>query len=354
MLARTIAIAAFGMAAVLLCSPPTASAQDTLLRGPYIGAGGGINFWPEDSDLDSNEAEFEDWDWAAAGQLGYAFGNGFRAEAEFGYRPNDVDSVTNVPGASGDFETMSFMANLLYDFRTGWPVTPYVGVGLGAARVKADGVSPAPGVTIDDSAYEFAFQGLLGVSYNLTPNWALKMDYRHLRVPNINFDSSAGSVDSDYATNEVMIGFRYTFGAPAPVPAPVPAAPAPTPAPEPAPKAVQPKEFLVFFDFDSARLTPEAQNIVRSAAESAKESGTARIVLTGHADRAGPADYNVGLSQRRAEAVKDELVRQGLSAAEIITQAKGETQPLVPTADGVPEPQNRRVEIVIGGSGPGS
>ena len=346
MLARTIAIGAIGLAALI--SPLTASAQDAL-RGFYLGAGAGINFWPEDSDLGSNEAKFDDWDWTTAGQLGYAFGNGIRLEGEFGYRPNDVDSVSNVPGASGDFETMSFMANLLYDFRTRWPVTPYVGVGLGAARVSADGVSPAVGVSIDDSSVGFAMQGIVGVSYDLTQNLALKADYRHLRVPDLSFDTNAGTeVDSDYATNEIMIGFRYTFGAPAakPAPAPAPAA-APAPAPEPAPKAVQPKDFLVFFDFDSATLTPEAQEILRSAAASAKESGAARVVLTGHADRAGPATYNVGLSQRRAEAAKAELVRLGLTAAEITTQAKGETEPLVATADGVAEPQNRRVEIVI-------
>jgi outer membrane protein OmpA-like peptidoglycan-associated protein len=347
MLARTIAIAAVGLTA-LLFSPLTASAQEAH-KGVYIGAGAGINFWPEDSDLGSNEAKFDDWDWTTAGQLGYAFGNGFRAEGEFGYRPNDVDSVSNVTGASGDLSTMSFMANLLYDFHIGnFPLTPYIGVGIGAARVHADGVAPANGVSIDDSSIGFAMQGILGVSYDITPNWALKMDYRHIRVPDLEFDTSAGtSVDSDYATNEIMVGFRYTFGAPAaPAPTPAPAA-APAPAPEPAPKAVQPKEFLVFFDFDSAKLTPEAQDIIKSAVTSAKDSGAARIVLTGHADRAGPATYNLGLSQRRAEAVKDELVRQGITSAEITTQAKGETEPLVATADGVAEPQNRRVEIVI-------
>jgi outer membrane protein OmpA-like peptidoglycan-associated protein len=70
-------------------------------------------------------------------------------------------------------------------------------------------------------------------------------------------------------------------------------------------------------------------------------------VLTGHADRAGPSDYNFGLSRRRADAVKAELVRLGVSSAEITTEAKGESEPLVPTADGVPEAQNRRVEILM-------
>ena len=245
---------------------------------------------------------------------------------------------------------MNFMANLLYDFNQfGWVVTPYVGVGLGLARVEANGVNPVAGSKINDSSVGFAMQAIVGASYDINEHWSLTADYRHLRVPDLTFKTDAGtSIDSDYATNEFLVGLRYRFGAPAakamPVAEPTPA-PAPTPAP--VPKAPPAKEFLVFFDFDSAKLTPEALKIVHSAAEQARAGGSSRIVLTGHADRAGPAKYNVGLSQRRANSVKAELVREGLSATEISTIAKGETEPLVPTADGVPEPQNRRVEIVI-------
>ena len=115
---------------------------------------------------------------------------------------------------------------------------------------------------------------------------------------------------------------------------------------KPAPKA-QPVKILVFFDFDSAKLTPEALEIVKTAADAAKKGKRKRIALTGHADRAGPAEYNLKLSARRADTVKAALVKLGIPAGEITTEAKGETDPLVPTADGVPEPQNRRVEILL-------
>jgi outer membrane protein OmpA-like peptidoglycan-associated protein len=69
--------------------------------------------------------------------------------------------------------------------------------------------------------------------------------------------------------------------------------------------------------------------------------------VTGHADRAGPDSYNMALSMRRADAVKAVLVREGVPANQIAVVARGESQPLVPTADGVREPQNRRVEIVL-------
>jgi OOP family OmpA-OmpF porin len=105
------------------------------------------------------------------------------------------------------------------------------------------------------------------------------------------------------------------------------------------------EEFLVFFDFDSARLTTEAREILKSAAMAATKGHYMRLVLTGHADRSGSTEYNLALSQRRADAVKEELLAQGLPTGEIVTEAKGESVPLVPTADGVQELQNRRVEI---------
>jgi outer membrane protein OmpA-like peptidoglycan-associated protein len=108
-----------------------------------------------------------------------------------------------------------------------------------------------------------------------------------------------------------------------------------------------PDTYLVFFDWDKSNLTPEALGIIRTAAANAKKTGTAKIEVTGHADRSGQPDYNMRLSKRRADAVKGELVKQGVPAANITVYAKGETEPLVPTPDGVREPQNRRAQIVI-------
>ena len=71
------------------------------------------------------------------------------------------------------------------------------------------------------------------------------------------------------------------------------------------------------------------------------------IEATGHADRSGSDQYNMGLGLRRANAVKAELIKDGVPAANIVILSRGETMPLVQTADGVREPQNRRVEIVL-------
>jgi hypothetical protein len=115
----------------------------------------------------------------------------------------------------------------------------------------------------------------------------------------------------------------------------------------PPPETEGPGRYLVFFAFDRAELTEEGRQTVARAAEDYRRTGTARITATGHADTSGSAEYNLGLSQRRAEAVANELIRLGVPAADIVTVGRGEEDLLVPTADGVREPRNRRVEIVV-------
>ena len=122
--------------------------------------------------------------------------------------------------------------------------------------------------------------------------------------------------------------------------------PIPT-APPPPPKAAAPERYLVFFDWNKAVVTSEGRRVIANAAEAYKATGKATIVATGYTDLSGSAAYNQKLSVRRADAVKAELVRLGVPATSITAIGRGESNPLVPTADGVREPQNRRVEIQI-------
>ena len=108
---------------------------------------------------------------------------------------------------------------------------------------------------------------------------------------------------------------------------------------------VGPEEFLVFFDWNKADVTPEAATILDSVVMGAKKMGNTRVVATGFTDTSGSADYNMVLSVRRAEAVKAVLANEGIPAENITTIGRGQEDPLVPTADGVREPQNRRVQI---------
>ena len=115
---------------------------------------------------------------------------------------------------------------------------------------------------------------------------------------------------------------------------------------------VIPGPFIVFFDWDRSDITPQAESILDNAAEQYRQIGNAQVVLAGHADRSGPDQYNVGLSQRRAENVRQYLAGRGIPEGVMRTEAFGESSPQVQTADGVREPQNRRVEVTFGpGSG---
>ncbi len=125
--------------------------------------------------------------------------------------------------------------------------------------------------------------------------------------------------------------------------------PAPPPPPPP-PPPVQATSFMVFFDWDRSNLSAQAESTISQAANAFKTTGSARVTATGHTDTTGSPDYNMGLSLRRANTVKDSLVRNGVPASAISVIGKGETQLLVQTGDGVREPQNRRVEIVIAGA----
>jgi OmpA family len=105
--------------------------------------------------------------------------------------------------------------------------------------------------------------------------------------------------------------------------------------------------YLVTFGLDQTTLTEEDRRVIAQAADDYRRTGSARITVTGYTDTSGSANYNLGLSQQRAEIVAEQLEAEGVPATSIVTVGRGEENLLVPTADGVSEPRNRRVEIVV-------
>jgi outer membrane protein OmpA-like peptidoglycan-associated protein len=114
-------------------------------------------------------------------------------------------------------------------------------------------------------------------------------------------------------------------------------------------KATTARSYMVFFDFNKSDLTSQAVSIVDQAAANAGPAKVTQLVVTGHTDTVGSDAYNMRLSRRRAESVAAELEKKGIPSSEIEIVAKGKKDLLVPTADGVREPQNRRVQIVYEG-----
>lgn len=123
--------------------------------------------------------------------------------------------------------------------------------------------------------------------------------------------------------------------------------PVAAPAPAPVPAPVAQNEYIVYFDWDSARLTPEGLRIIDQAAAAGRNNSSSRIVIVGNADLSGSPAYNLRLSLRRADAVRAALAQRGIPTERTSVTALGDTEPAVPTARGVREPRNRRVVITV-------
>jgi iron complex outermembrane receptor protein len=139
------------------------------------------------------------------------------------------------------------------------------------------------------------------------------------------------------------VNLKYTFGGPTQSTDEPTKAYVPPPVVVPAPA---PKSYLVFFDFNKSDLSLQATAIVDQVAKNAGPAKVTKLEVTGHTDTVGSDAYNMRLSRRRAESVAAQLVKDGIPSSEIAIVAKGKRDLLVPTADGVKEPQNRRVQIV--------
>jgi outer membrane protein OmpA-like peptidoglycan-associated protein len=325
--------------AFLLATAASGFAQQSGPNGPYVRLEGGLSH-PGDMSLRSGGFSGNlnrDEGFIGGLAAGYQFGQ-FRAEINGDYSQNEVKSLsvlgTNVP-ASGHTANLSFMVNGLYDIPLGLPVVPYVGAGVGATDLRFDGVGGSA------DKWGFAVQPIVGVSYSITPQISIAGEYRYL------YGVDEVHIAGGTATNRehhFLLSATWHFGSPA-APAPVVPVAAP-PAPPPAAVAPQKQMFIVFFEFDKSALTADGKKVVDAAAAAFK-SGKSGVAIAGYTDLAGTQQYNLALSKRRADTVKAALVKDGVPASAINESWHGKENPRVPTADGVREPQNRRVEITM-------
>lgn len=328
------------LAATVLALPMAAPAVAQPVEGLYVGAGAGLN-WLQDQTFSGTGGSSASFDMGYGGviSLGWGFGNGIRAEIEGSYRQNDVDRLRpgSIAGA-GSARSYGLMGNAFFDFHGVLAgVVPYVGVGAGYMWHEHSNAGFG-GSRSNGSDARFAYQAIVGAAFPISevPGLAITAEYRYMAtleqsIPNNFAQFSRSNVTPQ--NHSLFLGIRYAFG--------IVTAPTPVAAPEPA------RTFLVFFDWDRDNLTDRARQIIADAAANSRRVQSTRIEVAGHADTSGSAQYNMGLSQRRANNVAAELVRLGVPRNEIVVQAFGQTRLLVPTADNVREPQNRRVEIVL-------
>ncbi len=292
--------------------------------------------------------------------LGYRISPLFRADVTVDDMPSLHAKGTSqglIAGltTSSDIHSLVGLANGYFDLNglsPGFfgPIQPFIDGGVGVAyNEMSPPTLPGIGAFGGAARTNFAWGAGAGVGYALTPNLTVEVAYKYLDLGPVEtggvlltgFGAAPVSKlrSNDLTVHTVTAGLRWSFGAPsAPPPATAVAAPPP-------PVAAPAKQmFIVFFEFDKSSLTVDGKKVVDEAAAAFK-SGKSGVAISGYTDLAGTQQYNLALSKRHAEAVKAALVKDGVPASAIDESWHGKENPRVPTADGVREPQNRRVEI---------
>jgi OmpA-OmpF porin, OOP family len=332
MVRRVLAMGASVIALSIAASP--AMADPT---GWYLSLEGGANI-VRDADVTLTNppgtiATDFDTGWAVMGAVGYRWDSNWRLEFELAFRSNDFATLAPALG-TGQVTQFSQMVNAIYDLELTDRLSLGLGAGLGGVLVSMDSTVLGP---LDDD-YTLAGQLIAQLNYRIAKRLDLFLDARYFVASNPELDfgvNRIASFNDDKLT--FMVGLRYDLAPDAePLPPPPPLPPAPPPVA---------KQFIVFFGFNKFNLTAQAQATVAQAAATAKQIGAASILVVGHTDTSGGARYNQRLSERRANTVANELVRNGIVPESISAMGKGENELLIQTGDSMREPQNRRVEV---------
>ncbi len=265
--------------------------------------------------------------------------------------------------AGGHYKLWGLGVDGLYFFDRDAGFAPYAVVGLGALRTDVSGR--------DDTGL-MANAGF-GVMKQLSENVALRADARY-RWDDNSTDAFNKNGFGDWLIN---VGLNIALGKkaqPAPAPQPAPAAqvePKPQPAPEPAAQAepvpvapvlrtkpaaeldkAQAGDVIVIlegvnFEFDSAKLRPDAIEILAEATTVLNHRKDISVDVVGHTCNIGTDQYNQSLSERRAKSVYDYLVSHGIAAERLTSRGMGETQPAFSNASREGRAKNRRVELHV-------
>lgn len=164
--------------------------------------------------------------------VGRVIGNGLRADIEYAYRTNIIDKLlkTDPPPTTvllqddSEVSSHSLLANVYYDFRNSSPITPYLGLGLGVARITTQwtAVSGTDRYRFEDSDWTYAGQLTAGAKWAITLNWGIFAQYRYFMAPDFHTSASVIrgnaiktqetlSFKDDYISQSFSLGVRYSF-----------------------------------------------------------------------------------------------------------------------------------------------
>lgn len=327
-------------AGILLLNP--AQAQDFENRGNIYG---GLNHYNFDSDWNLGNDE----GWVIGAEIPVAERWAISIER------SRLDPTPELLPSSSDFNWTRVGPNYLLQNINGWQ--PYLAAGVGRSKLDLD---------IGGGNSELAWDFGVGVKKFIDDNWFGRADYKLIRITDLNTWDNA-----------VSIGVGYAFGSKAAA-RPVAAAPAAAPAPQPAPEvdsdgdgvvdsrdrcANTPRELavdangcpiletsqlsqelLVTFDVDKADIKPEFNARIAEFAAFMNTYSNTRVVIEGHTDSDGSDSHNQALSERRAQAVMNALIRDhGIAANRLSSVGYGESRPVAGNDSPANKARNRRI-----------
>lgn len=318
----------------LLAAMPAHAVDDRLYLVPSIG------YIAPDGDRNADNG------WSLGLGLGKALDPNW--SLEFGGRYNSLDR-----DAGGSYDQYSLGLDALRFFDRNPGFAPYAVMGLGYLRTRIPG----------DSDNSLMANLGLGFLKQLNDDVALRADARY----RWNHNDLAGMNDNGFGDWLVTLGLQIALerkpeakpqpvAAPAAVPAPAhQAAPAAEPAKPPPASALdkaKPGDVIVIlhgvnFEFDSAKLRPDAVEILKEAVAALKRRSDINVDIVGHTCHIGTEAYNQGLSERRAKSVYDFFVANGIAASRLSSKGFGETKPAVDNATREGRAKNRRVELHV-------
>lgn len=326
----------FVLALLAALWPLVAAAGDEAGHWYFYPFGGGIS---PDSKRDTNGSA---WDYG--GGLGYQFTNSWALELYF--------NRTSLSDKFDDQKTTlsQFNLDVLHIWNRSSVFAPYVVAGAGWLQSSEHGYPNQSFFNAEGGVGAFVklWEKADGSrSFSLRPDVRARWNHEGASQ---NVPGNSGSfVDVIYT-----LGLVLSWGPPTPVPPPPPVAvavPPPPPAPPPPPPPPPPPADVVLtgvtFATNSATLTEASKPVLNEVANGLKQHPRMKVQLQGHTDSTGSAAYNLGLSQRRAEAVRDYLISVGVPAAQLTAKGYGETQPVASNATAQGRAQNRRTVMHV-------
>lgn len=301
----------------------------------YIAPSVGLSFMDDDRDTSGNSY-----------YQSLSFGRFFTPDFSLDLRHDRYHgNINGVPSGLDRFKLRNFGLVGRYHFADFDGVRPYLLMGAGIQQHES---------ILDEGKDVYGALGL-GLSHAFSERVSMRLEGE------ARYDNDRASLNRSSGFTDLIVsaGLKVRLGAnpvaPAPEPAPQPPVqptprptPPPAPAPEPEPEVIFEFDAMVTFGLDSAELRPGAiAELNEAVALLNLHSEISRIEVAGHTCDLGAASYNQGLSERRAQSVRDYLVENGVDANRLVVRGYGEDRPKVANSSNSNRQQNRRVELVV-------